>query len=135
MKVLTLMVEFHGRGTPMDRSPGFAISEAVGPVRFSSGEASGEARMKTVVYTNDGHFWEAGEIAFPELDAWLVVDTVTPGRVQQRADGSSYGSITWRVVSGGGPFAAVQGIVTGNFIGDATGGFVDHQVYNLLLAR
>ena len=142
MSVLTLIVEFRGRGTPMENSPGFTLSEAIGPVFSVSGARSdpqvpstvrGEARMRTLVYANGQRFWEAGEIRFARLEGSLIVDSPEPGRVHQLPDGSSCGAIAWRVVSGTGRLAGAQGIVTGNFTGDATGAFHDYQLYNLVL--
>ena len=142
MKVLTMLVEFRGQGTAVENSPGFSVSEAAGPVKSISltqpadvwsEHPAGDVRMKTRVFTSEGRFWESGEIIFPQLGS-LVIDSPAPGTVHQRSDGSSYGSITWRVLSGSGRFEGVQGIVTGNFTGDPKGGFIDHQVYNLLLA-
>jgi hypothetical protein len=141
LSALTLLVEFRGRGTPVDTSPGFSISEATGPVELISASemaavsSPGAAKMKTRVFTLDGRFWEAGEITFAQLDGSLLVDSPAPGTVHQRPDGTSYGSITWRVLSGTGRLAGAQGLVTGNFTGDSNGGFTDYQVYNLLLSR
>jgi hypothetical protein len=143
LNVLTLLVEFRGQGTPLENSPGFSVSEAAGPIKSVSGtvpgevsplRSAGDVRMKTRVFTLEGRFWESGEILFPQLGS-LIVDSPAPGTVHQRPDGSSCGSITWRVLSGTGQLEGAQGIVTGNFTGDAQGGFIDHQVYNLLLAR
>jgi hypothetical protein len=140
LNVLTLLVEFRGHGAAVENSPGFSVSEAAGPIKSVASlpmvaewleRLAGDVKMKTRVFASEGRFWESGEIIFPSLGS-LIIDSPAPGIVHQRPDGSTYGSITWRVLSGSGWFEGVQGIVTGNFTGDARGGFVDHQVYNLL---
>ena len=89
--------------------------------------------MSTRVYNRDGQFFEAGRIVFPDISSHVDVDTPDPARVYPRPDGSSYGAATWRILGGSGRFAGAQGLVTGNFTGDADGGFVDHQLYKIFL--
>lgn len=139
-----MLIVFVGRGTPIDHATGFVVSEAQGRILSLTAPAEGPAagglsapaggaRMKTVVSNREGRFWEAGRVEFPGIDSWLDVDTPEPGAAQTREDGSSFGSISWRVLGGGGRFEGACGIVTGNFTGDADGGFVDHQLYKLFL--
>ena len=139
-----MLIVFKGVGTPDAVAPDFVASEARGTVLEVSGDevqrpddlitrAPGQALMSTRVFNRDGRFWEAGRISFPDIDSYLDVASIDAARSYPRADGSSYGAATWRIVAGRGRFAGAEGLVTGNFTGDAAGGFVDHQYYKIFL--
>jgi hypothetical protein len=138
--VLVLLIAFTGRTTPVENSPGFVSSAAEGrvllvldPRAASGGNALTKARFKTLVYAQSGRFYEAGRVEFPGTDHFLMVDTPDPGTSREAPDGSSCGSVTWRILSGGGDFAAAQGLVTGNFTSAAEGTFTDHHLYRIVL--
>ncbi len=144
MKLCTLLIVFRGHGTADPQAPAFVASAATGSVITAAGDEPlepearltadvGKALMSTRVFNRDGRFFEAGRISFPDIDSHLEVDTPDAARAFARPDGSSFGAATWRIVGGGGRFTGAQGLVTGNFTGDADGGFVDHQLYKIFL--
>ncbi len=133
--ILVLLIVFRGRTTPVESSPGFVSSVADGDVLLVSepGKSFANARFKTLVYAQSGRFYEAGRVEFPGTDHFLMVDTPEPGTSREAVDGSSSGSVTWRILSGGGDFEGAQGLVTGNFTGAADGTFTDHHLYRIVL--
>jgi hypothetical protein len=138
--ILVLLIAFTGRTAPVENSPGFVSSAADGKVllvldpRAAPGSnAFTQARFKTLVYAQGGRFYEAGRVEFPGTDHFLIVDTPEPGISQEAADGSSRGSVIWRILSGGGDFQGAQGLVTGNFTSAAEGTFTDHHLYRIVL--
>ena len=138
--ILVLLIVFTGRSTPVDNSPGFVSSVADGDVllvsapRATLGSASfTTARFKTQVYVQNGRFYEAGRVEFPGTGHFLMVDTPDPGTSREAPDGSSSGSVTWRIISGGGNFQGAHGLVTGNFTSTAEGAFTDHHLYKIVL--
>ena len=139
-----MLIFFTGKGEPIGHAAGCFLSRAEGAVMAleSAVDPRGElqvptrlATFETVVMARGEQTFESGRVDFPDIGSWLDVDTVIPGRVSTRDDGISTGSISWRVVDGGGRFEGATGIVTGNFIGYADGTFVDHQLFKLLLAE
>jgi hypothetical protein len=139
-----MLIYFTGKGEPIGHAAGCFLSRADGTVMAleSAVGPGGElqvptrrAAFETVVMARGEQTFESGRVDFPEIESWLDVDTVIPGRVSTRDDGISTGSISWRVVDGGGRFEGATGIVTGNFIGYADGTFVDHQLFKLVLAE
>jgi hypothetical protein len=137
MKTCTMLIYFTGKGEPIGHAAGCFLSRADGELlTLDSGglEApTGRASFETVVMARGEQTFEAGRVDFPDIGSWLDVDTVIPGRVTTREDGISTGSISWRVVDGGGRFEGATGIVTGNFFGYADGTFSDHQIFKLVL--
>lgn len=144
MNICIMLIVFTGVGTPLGHSAGFVESRAEGVVLATPEDASlprpcrlqkpvGKALFHTFVASTSVGNWEAGRVEFPEIDSYIDVDTPHPGSAETRADGSSYGSIAWRVVGGGGMFKGATGTITGNFTGEADGSFVDHQLYKLFL--
>jgi hypothetical protein len=143
MNTCTMLIHFTGKGEPIGHAAGCFLSRAEGAVLAleSAGSAAGDlqvptrrATFETVVMARGEQTFESGRVDFPDIASWLDVDTVIPGRVSTRDDGISTGSISWRVVDGGGQFEGATGIVTGNFIGYPDGTFSDHQVFKLVLA-
>jgi hypothetical protein len=139
--ILVLLVVFTGRSAPVENSPGFVSSVADGKVLSVSDPRAtpanapfSNARFKTMVYAQGGKFYEAGRVEFPGTPHFLVIDTPEPGTSHSAPDGTSSGTVTWRILSGGGDFDAAQGLVTGNFSGAADGTFTDHHVYRIVLA-
>ena len=137
---LVVLIAFTGRATPVENSPGFVASAAEGRVMLVLDPRPGpgrttftHARFKTLVYAQGGRFYEAGRVEFPGSDHFLTVDTPDPGTSREAPDGSSSGSVTWRILSGGGGFEAAQGLVTGNFTSSADGTFTDHHLYRIVL--
>lgn len=140
--ILVLLIAFTGRTSPVENSPGFVSSAAEGKVLLvldpratPDNNAFANARFKTLVYAQSGRFYEAGRVEFPGTDHFLMVDTPEPGTSREASDGSSSGSVTWRILSGGGDFEGAQGLVTGNFTGAADGTFTDHHLYRIVLPR
>jgi hypothetical protein len=140
----TMLVFFSGRGEQLGHASGFVSSRAAGRVIGATfdGDLAEEGNLQvpspvahfdTVVMVRDDQTWEAGRVEFPQIGSYLEVETYTPGRVQALPDGSSTGSIAWRVTGGGGKFANASGIVTGNFVGYPDGTFTDHQLFKLVL--
>ena len=138
--IVVFFIAFTGRGTPVESSPGFVSSAADGQVLWMSdprptrgGAVPGDARFKTLVYAQNGKFYEAGRVEFPGTPHFLVVDTPEPGTSREAPDGTSSGSVTWRILSGGGGFQGARGLATGNFTSAAEGTFTDHHVYRIVL--
>jgi hypothetical protein len=138
--IVVLFIAFSGRGTPVESSPGFVSSAADGKVLWMTdprpdhrGAPLVDARFKTLVYAQSGKFHEAGRVEFPGTGDFLVVDTPEPGSFREAPDGVSSGSVTWRILSGGGGFQGAGGLVTGNFTSAADGTFQDHHVYRIVL--
>lgn len=143
MNTCTMLIHFTGKGEPIGHAAGCFLSRAEGAVLAleSAGDARGDlqvptrrATFETVVMARGEQTFESGRVDFPDIGSWLDVDTVIPGRVTTQDDGVSTGSISWRVVDGGGRFEGASGIVTGNFIGYPDGTFSDHQLFKLVLA-
>jgi hypothetical protein len=139
MQILTMLIFFSGKGEQIGAASGFIRSRAEGAV-LSLASAGGagaiatpaqRATFDTVVMVQGNRTWEAGRVAFPEIDSHLDVDTVSPGSFSMLDNGHSAGSISWRVIGGGGRFAGASGVVTGNFIGNPDGSFTDHQLFKL----
>lgn len=144
MKTCTMLIYFTGKGEPIGHAAGCFLSRAQGAVLAleSAGDGGGDlqvptrhATFATVVMARGEQTFESGRVDFPDIESWLDVDTAIPGRVINRDDGVSTGSISWQVVDGGGRFEGATGIVTGNFIGYADGTFSDHQLFKLMLAE
>ena len=138
--ILVLLIAFTGRASPIEDSPGFVSSAAEGKVllvldpRAAHGSSAyTNARFKTLVFAQSGRFYEAGRVEFPGTEHFLMVDTPDPGTSREAPDGSSSGSVTWRILSGGGDFEGAQGLVTGNFTSAAEGTFTDHHLYRIVL--
>lgn len=135
MKPYVMLISFEGHGAPIPATAGFVESRAEGRIIAGAGlDAPCEsASFRSVVATTSAGNWESGRVDLAEIDSWLDVDTPVPGYANERDDRSSYGTITWRVLGGGGRFAGASGFVTGNFTGEADGSFVDHQLYKLFV--
>jgi hypothetical protein len=143
MAVFTMLVLFEGEGAPVPDAAGFVRSEARGTILSVSGGAlppegevqspAGEARFSTMVFAQDGRFFEAGRVDFPGIGSHLIVTTRQPGTSNDLPGGASAGSISWTVTGGGGRFEGATGIVTGNFTARADGRFFDHQLFKLIL--
>lgn len=131
----TMLIAFEGSGKPIDGAAGFVQSRADGAIIAGAGldVPCATASFRSVVASTAAGNWEAGRVDFPDIDSWLEVDTPAAGSAQDKPDGSSAGTITWRVLGGGGRFQGATGLVTGNFTGSADGAFVDHQVFKLFL--
>jgi hypothetical protein len=132
---IVMLIVFEGKGEPIDHAVGFVRSVADGAVIAADGldAPCAAASFRSVVASTSAGNWESGRVDFPEIASWLDVDTPAAGSAAEAPDGSSAGSITWRVLAGGGRFAGATGLVTGNFTGAADGSFVDHQLYKLAL--
>lgn len=142
MKTSTMLIYFTGKGEPIGHAAGCFLSRAAGQVMALESDATADGQLdvptrratfETVVMARGEQTFEAGRVDFPDIGSWLDVDTLIPGRVSTQDDGTSTGSISWRVVDGGGRFDGATGIVTGNFIGYADGTFIDHQLFKLVL--
>lgn len=144
MKVFSMLVVFVGRGIPIGHAEGFVSSKADGTVISAvprlnlpdGGELQAPcqtAHFETVVLARNQKTVEAGRVSFPEIDSYLDVYTPETGLVVGLSNGYEAGSISWHVREGGGLFAGASGIVTGNFIGNPDGTFVDHQFFKLIL--
>jgi len=142
MKSCTMLIYFRGKGEPIGHAVSCFLSRAAGEVIPLAAPARDQddvqfdvsrASFETVVMARGDRTFESGRVDFPEIGSWLDVDTATEGRVATREDGISTGSISWRVVDGGGKFEGATGIVTGNFFGYPDGTFTDHQLFKLVL--
>lgn len=144
MKTCVMLIVFTGMGTPLGHTEGFVESRAEGLVLATPEDRelhpstrlqkpTGKARFHTFVAVTSAGNWESGRVEFPDIDSYIDVDTPHPGSAETRPDGSSYGSISWRVIGGGGMFKGATGTITGNFTGAADGSFVDHQLFKLFL--
>lgn len=144
MQTYTMLIYFTGKGEPIGYASGVVRSRAEGQILALSPEflveqegtlqlPTGHARFDTVVTVRGDQSWETGRVEFPEIDSYLDVDTVMPGRIQAQPNGYCTGSIAWRVLGGGGRFAGATGIVTGNFVGNPDDTFTDHQLFKLVL--
>jgi hypothetical protein len=143
MNYLTMLVHFEGEGSPVPDAKGFVRSQAVGTILDVKNEGlSAEARIEhipgrasfsTMVFAQDGRFWEAGRVDFPEISSHLIVETRHPGSSVDLPGGASAGSISWTIIGGGGRFDGATGIVTGNFTARSDGRFFDHHLYKFLL--
>jgi hypothetical protein len=142
--ILTLIIVFMGRTTPINDFPGFVIAEADGKVLSISAPSDlppearldttfSKAHFKTMVYFQAGKFHESGRIDFPGTDSYLIVETTEAGTAADAPDGTTTSSMTWHITSGGGKFKGAHGQVTGNSMGTADGRFTDHQVYKIVL--
>jgi len=143
MNIVTLLIHFEGEGNPVPNAKGFVRSQATGMIldvknEGLSSEATiervpGQARFSTMVFAQDGRFWEAGRVDFPEIGSDLIVETGHPGSSVDLPGGESAGSISWTIIGGGGRFEGASGIVTGNFTARSDGRFFDHHLYKIRL--
>lgn len=130
-----MLIAFKGHGDQIGHATGFVESRAEGQILSADGldAPCSEARFRSIVASTSAGNWEAGRVEFPAIDSWLDVDTPSPGHAEDKTDGTSAGTITWRVLDGGGLFAGANGFVTGNFTGATDGSFVDHQLFKLFV--
>jgi hypothetical protein len=143
MTIVTMLVHFEGEGTPVPDAKGFVKSQAVGAILAVSNEGlsseartecpPGKASFNTLVFAQDGRFWEAGRVDFPGIDSHLIVETKLAGTSVDLPGGAAAGSISWTIIGGGGRFAGATGIVTGNFTARPDGRFFDHHLYKVIL--
>lgn len=143
MKILLMLLFFEGEGAPVESAKGFVHSRAkgtfIGALRGSLPEEAvltvfeGGAAFDTMVYGRGDQFWEAGRVDFPGVASHLLVETEHAGTTQMANDGSSSGSICWKILGGGGRFQDASGNVTGNFTARPDGHFFDHQLYKVML--
>jgi hypothetical protein len=130
-----MLILFEGHGAQIGHAKGFMESRADGRVLSAEGldVPCTEASFRSVVAVTSAGNWEAGRVDFAAIDSWLDVDTPFAGHADDKPDGSSVGTITWRVLAGGGRFAGATGYVTGNFTGAPDGSFIDHQLFKLFV--
>ncbi|MBR0784797.1 hypothetical protein [Bradyrhizobium iriomotense] len=143
MNILTVLVHFEGEGAPVPDAKGFVRSKATGTILDVKNEGLspeakiehvlGQASFDTMVFAQDGQFWEAGRVDFPGIHSHLIVETRHPGRSIDLAGGAAAGSISWTIIGGGGRFEGASGIVTGNFTARSDGRFFDHHLYKIQL--
>jgi hypothetical protein len=143
MNILTLLIHFEGEGNPVPDAKGFVRSEATGTIldvnnagissEAQIGRIPGQASFSTMVFVQDGRFWEAGRVDFPEIGSHLTVETRYPGSSIDLPGGEAAGSISWTIIGGGGRFDGASGIVTGNFTARSDGRFFDHHLYKIRL--
>ena len=143
MTIVTLLVHFEGEGSPVPDAKGFVRSQATGTVLDVKSEGlsieariehvPGSASFDTMVFAQDGRFWEAGRVDFPGIGSHLIVETRYPGRSVDLPGGEAAGSISWTIIGGGGRFDGATGIVTGNFTARSDGRFFDHHLYKIRL--
>ena len=139
--LLTLLIIYTGHVTQVENTPGFAIAEADGRVVAISSEGpkgcvsptdTTKAHFKTTVRFKDGAFEEAGRVDIGS-DGYLIVETAQPGIAIDAPDGTSSGSATWRIVSGGGKFKGATGFISNNSTSPGGDSFTDHQIYKIVL--
>jgi hypothetical protein len=143
MNVVTMLVHFEGEGKPVGDARGFVQSQANGTILAVTTDGltqeaqiespAGHASFNTMVFAQDGRFWEAGRVDFPGIGSHLLVETKHPGASVDLPGGAAAGSISWTIIGGGGRFAGATGIVTGNFTARADGRFFDHHLYKVML--
>src|SRR5690242_10405540 len=109
---MVMLIVFEGEGAQIGAAAGFVESRANGRVVAAAGldMPCERASFRSVVAGTSAGNWEAGRVDFEGIDSWLDVDTPFPGQAADRSDGSSAGSITWRVLAGGGRFAGATGL-------------------------
>ena len=143
MNILTMLIHFEGEGIPVPDAKGFVKSQATGTILDVKTEGlspeariervSGQASFNTMVFAQDGRFWEAGRVDFPGIGSHLIVETRHPGSSVDLPGGAAAGSISWTIIGGGGRFDGASGIVTGNFTARSDGRFFDYHLYKVLL--
>ena len=143
MNILTMLVHFEGEGSPVPDAKGFVRSQASGTFLEVKNEGlspeariervSGQASFNTMVFAQDGRFWEAGRVDFPGIESHLIVETRHAGSSVDLPGGAAAGSISWTIIGGGGRFDGASGIVTGNFTAQPDGRFFDHHLYKIQL--
>ena len=143
MNIVTVLIHFEGEGSPVPDAKGFVRSQATGTILDVKSEGlspeakiehvPGQASFNTMVFAQDGRFWEAGRVDFPDIGSHLIVETRHPGASVDLPGGAAYGSISWTIIGGGGRFDRATGTVTGNFTARSDGRFFDHHLYKIQL--
>jgi hypothetical protein len=147
MPQLTFALQFKGSAGPVPGSEsklrakttagGQALRTTLGPGGIESGiDALGGATAtfeSEVQMLPDGHFLEAGTIAYGGAGT-VAFETIGHGVLGQSAvDGVQRGAVIWSITRGDGRLAGASGLITSNFTVSATGDVVDNQFAVLFL--
>ncbi len=141
MKELIYVLQFKGKGTPVQGSPNVikaattapscTIATTIGPQGVSGSVrpgAEGKASFEsTVTLAGESTFQESGTISFGPGHR-LRFTTVGQGHLGRSPQaGVMHGSVMWRVEGGEGQFDGAQGLITSNFTFTEAGDVVDNH--------
>ncbi len=142
MRQVIYCMQFTGRATPADGSPGVLVAATTAPsctIGTSVGSDGvdgtfrpangGDAAFESVVtFTSETNFQESGTISFGDDGHRLRFSTVGQGSITPSADPRlAHGSVSWRVDEGSRQFAGATGLITSNFTVSDTGDVTDHH--------